>query len=69
MSKKYFARLINISYGHWRFVLRGERNLNLPKARVVAHLLDTPVDVWQDSSMKDARQDAWSRYCSGRKEN
>lgn len=69
MSKKYFASLLNISYGHWRFVLLGERNLNLSKARVVAHLLDTPVDIWMDPEMKKERQAAWVRYSESSKEN
>ena len=65
MRKDDFAdNVLGITYGHWRYVLTGERNLSLQKARIAASVLETGVDVWLDGSLASARIEAWERFNS-----
>lgn len=65
MTKREFSsKILRVSYHHWRYVLSGERNLSLKKARLVAELLNTDVLVWLDQSKLMERQTAWQKFSS-----
>ena len=63
MTKVEFsAKILKVSYGMWRFVLRGERNLSYKKALLASQVLSTPVDVWLDAGRVREREDAWAKF-------
>lgn len=67
MTKDEFSvKILKCSYGHWRYVLRGERNLSYNKARLVSQLLVTDVDTWLDTKQAKNRQAAWDKFNEAR---
>jgi hypothetical protein len=63
MTKQEFsAKILECSYNHWRYILRGERNLGYSKAKIVSQLFSTPVEIWIDGTMAAARQAAWESF-------
>ena len=62
MLKKVFAEdVLDCSYSQLRAVLAGERNFSLEKARIVARLSKTPIEVWLDRKFKAKRRQAWKK--------
>jgi len=63
MTKKEFSsKILRCSYHHWRYVLKGERNLAIHKAKLVSQLLNTDVIVWIETGRSLDRQSAWQRF-------
>ena len=63
MTKKEFsAKILKCSDQHWRYILAGERNLGLRRAKLVAQLLSTSLEVWIDPEKTTERQRAWEKF-------
>jgi len=63
MTKKEFStKILKCSDQHWRYILAGERNLSIKKAKLVSQLLSTDVLVWMDSEQVHRRKAAWKQF-------
>ena len=62
-GKAFAMRFVGCSAPLWSMVLSCERNLGFSKARKVAELLDTPVELWMDpDASSEERLSAWVKY-------
>jgi len=63
MTKKEFSiKILRCSYGLWRAVLVGERNLGYKRAQTAAKVLDTSCDIWMDPERLADRREAWKNF-------
>lgn len=63
MTKKEFSeRILKCSGQQWRYVLAGKRNLGLKRAKLVAQLFSTSLDVWIDPDRTKDRKEAWEKF-------
>ena len=62
-NKEFCTRLARISIRHWDYVLAGNRNLAYRKAKRVAGLLGTSVELWvnPEASPRE-RRGAWELF-------
>ena len=63
MTKQEFSKkILRCSYGLWRAVLAGNRNLSIGKAQLASQVLVTSPDVWIDPLRVKDRQEAWEKF-------
>jgi hypothetical protein len=60
--KEFSSKILKCSGGHWRYVLRGERNLSFNKAKLIAQLFETDLETWIDGNRTVDRVRAWEKF-------
>ncbi len=60
--KEFSVKILGCSGVHWRYVLKGKRNLSFNKAKLVSQLLKTDVETWLDEKCRTEREESWRKF-------